>query len=425
MQHRDSGLRGEAAKVAGAVGQIGLERQRAPTALGLGYDDAAACAQAGARGRVHMGRFITLILVASFVAACSGSAAATATEATVSSSAPTLSPTPSASVTPPATPAPTQAPTPTPVAASVVQIVFGYVRSASNHNDWFAVGVRKDGGISEWGTAAPPAPAGLGHVVSVAVSGWYVMALREDGTLAVWTTYGSIPIAIPAALAGVKAIAPLPSLGSDNKPGFLAVKSDGSTVAFGNDYAGDTKVPKGITGVVAVAAAAGEPLVAPSSIVLALRSDGTVAGWGNWSVFGGTMTTIARWVKQFRGATAVASSIDGDAFAVADGSGKVVWQLGQAGGSVPIKDVTQLALGMCYGLALTKDGTVKGWTGGCSGDLTPTQQAATPPAGLSDVVFIFTGLNTTSGAIKSDGSLVVWGGDSVVHLTGADLSARP
>ena len=46
------------------------------------------------------------------------------------------------------------------------------------------------------------------------------------------------------------------------------------------------------------------------------------------------------------------------------------------------------------------------------------------PPGLSDVVFIFT-RGDTPGAIKSDGTLVVWGADTVVHLTGAELPARP
>ncbi|MFX8106636.1 hypothetical protein ABTK92_20235, partial [Acinetobacter baumannii] len=53
----------------------------------------------------------------------------------------------------------------------------------------------------------------------------------------------------------------------------LALRADGTVVAFGDTYAGATTVPAGLNGVVAVSAG--------SSTSFALKSDGTVVAWGD------------------------------------------------------------------------------------------------------------------------------------------------
>ena len=52
----------------------------------------------------------------------------------------------------------------------------------------------------------------------------------------------------------------------------LAVRSDGTVAAWGDDAFGETDVPAGLSNVIAVAATAGHSL--------ALKSDGTVVAWG-------------------------------------------------------------------------------------------------------------------------------------------------
>ena len=52
----------------------------------------------------------------------------------------------------------------------------------------------------------------------------------------------------------------------------LALRSDGTVVAWGSDYFGQARVPAGLTGVTAIAAG--------GSHSLALRADGTVVAWG-------------------------------------------------------------------------------------------------------------------------------------------------
>jgi hypothetical protein len=77
---------------------------------------------------------------------------------------------------------------------------------------------------------------------------------------------------IPAGLSGVTAIA----AGSSHS---VALKSDGTVVAWGNNLFGQITIPIGLTGVMAIAA--GE------YHTVALKSDGTVVAWG-WNADGET-----------------------------------------------------------------------------------------------------------------------------------------
>jgi hypothetical protein len=52
----------------------------------------------------------------------------------------------------------------------------------------------------------------------------------------------------------------------------LALASNGTVTAWGNNYSGQTNVPAGLSNIIAIAAA--------GSHSLALRNDGTVVGWG-------------------------------------------------------------------------------------------------------------------------------------------------
>jgi alpha-tubulin suppressor-like RCC1 family protein len=52
----------------------------------------------------------------------------------------------------------------------------------------------------------------------------------------------------------------------------LALKSDGTVVAWGSDSANQCKIPEGLSNVIAIAAGGNHNL--------ALKSDGTVVAWG-------------------------------------------------------------------------------------------------------------------------------------------------
>ena len=89
--------------------------------------------------------------------------------------------------------------------------------------------------------------------------------LTDGGTVVAWGVNGSGQTKVPAGLSGVVAIAP----GWSHT---VALKQDGTVVAWGNNDKGRTKVPAGLSGVVAIAAG--------DSHTVALKQDGTVVAGG-------------------------------------------------------------------------------------------------------------------------------------------------
>src|SRR5664280_577223 len=126
----------------------------------------------------------------------------------------------------------------------------------------------------------------------------------------------------------------------------------GTVVAWGSNVNGQASVPSGLTNVTAVSAGEYNSL--------ALRSDGTVIGWG----------------YVYPGDNGIPMPTD-------------------------LSGVTAISAGSFHNLALKSNGTVVGW-----GD--NLGQKATPPTGLGGVVAISAG-NDQSLALKSDGKVVGWG----------------
>ena len=149
---------------------------------------------------------------------------------------------------------------------------------------------------------------------------------------------------VPFGLVDVQAIA----AGSAHA---LALKTDGTIIAWGANTSGQTTVPAGLTGTVAAIAAGG-------SVSGVVKRDGTVQLWGD-NTFGQTVPPAG------------------------------------------LANVRQLAIGRNQTLALKTDGTVVAWGSNSSGQ-------ATVPAGLSDVVAITAGA-AFSAALKRDGTVAVWG----------------
>ena len=167
-----------------------------------------------------------------------------------------------------------------------------------------------------------PIPANLGPVVSVARGVDFTIALRTDGTVAAWGDNRRGQTSVPAGLRDVVAI----------DAGWyhgLALKADGTVVAWGENlhhgFAGQATVPAGLTGVAAIAAGGFHSL--------ALKTDGTVAGWG--SNLGN---------QHFTGS-------DYDEFFFAE----------QATPPAGLSGITALAAGALHSLALRADGIPIGW----------------------------------------------------------------
>ncbi len=219
-----------------------------------------------------------------------------------------------------------------------------------------SLALRSDGTVSAWGdnqygqTTVPP---GLNHVVAIAAGGFHSLALRDDGTVAAWGAGLKIDTSgtssgldlgqsiIPPGLSNVVAIAG----GSMHS---LALRNDGTVIAWGDNRFRQTDLPTWLDQVVAVSAA--------SYHSLALRSDGTVVAWGENNGFQIVPSGLG-------GVVAIA---DGETHSLAlRSNGMIVgWgdnQSGQTTIPAGLGNVTAIAAGSAYSLALQRDGTVLGW----------------------------------------------------------------
>lgn len=153
-----------------------------------------------------------------------------------------------------------------------------------------------------------------------------------------------------------------------------------STIAWGNNNNLQTDVPPSVTGVVALSAG--------TLHSLALRTDGTVIGWGD-NFFG---------QANMAGLTQVKAIAAGGTFSLALlSNGTVVVRGTQPPAPPGLNNVTAIAAGWKHALALQSNGTVVSW-----GDTNLV------PAGLNNVVAIAAG-DGHSLALLADRTVVAWG----------------
>lgn len=137
-----------------------------------------------------------------------------------------------------------------------------------------ALALKKDGTVVAWGANASgqaTIPAGLANVVGVAAGNGGSVAVRGDGTVAAW---GVANIRnVPVSVANVAAVAAMGSTENGGGTHVLALRRDGTVVGWGNNGSGQTSIPAGLAGVVAVAVGGFHSV--------ALKSDGSVVAWGS------------------------------------------------------------------------------------------------------------------------------------------------
>jgi PKD domain/Regulator of chromosome condensation (RCC1) repeat len=197
--------------------------------------------------------------------------------------------------------------------------------------------------VTEWGGSNYPMPPGMNDLIAIDAGFNFSVALKSDGTVVAWGNnfYGQTNV--PSGLSDVVDIA----AGVDHS---LALKADGTVVGWGANYFGESTPPPDLTNVVAVAA----------NLVysLALKGDGTVVGWG------------------YNNAGVLEIPPD-------------------------LTDVIAISAGEYHVLALKSDGTIVGWGENFHNE-------STSPPGLTGVVAIDAGYYY-SVALKNDGTVVAWG----------------
>jgi len=165
----------------------------------------------------------------------------------------------------------------------------------------------------------------------------------------------------------------------------LALKSDGSIVGWGYNGQGQASPPAG-NNFIAISAGGNHSL--------ALKSDGSIVGWG----YNGQGQANPPSGNDF-----VAISAGGYYSLALKSDGSIVgWGSNVAGKATPPagNDFVAIAAGGDHSLALKSDGSIVGWGNNYYGQ-------ATPPAG-NDFIALVAGGNYSL-ALKRDGSIVGWG----------------
>ena len=217
-----------------------------------------------------------------------------------------------------------------------------------------------------------------------AIFGWSLAGAvaQTNGTVVAWGYNGMGQTQVPSGLGGVIAI-------SGGGWHSLALRSDGTVLAWGYNGMGQTQVPAGLSNVIAIAAGYDHSL--------ALKSSGTPVGWG-YNLDGQTNVPA--------GLSNVIAIATGDDHNLALKSDRTVagWGangFGQTDVPIGLSNVVGIAGGSQHSLALKSDGTVVAWGRNAEGQ-------TNVPVGLSGVIAIAAGGNHSL-ALRSNGTVVAWG----------------
>lgn len=241
----------------------------------------------------------------------------------------------------------------------------------------------------------PPIPQ---SPVAIAGGDTHTMVLSSYGRVSV-AGGGGINLTPPANLTGVIGI----SAGGYH---CMALKSDGTVVGWGDNTYGETNVPAGLSNVVAISAGWGNNMV--------LKNDGTIVAWGYNSA---GQTTIPPGLSNV---VAISSGFGSFSLALKANGTVVAWGYdGHGQCEVPndLTNVVAISAGRWHSLALKGDGTLVAW-----GDNTYHQ--CDIPQDLGSVIAIAANAAFHNLALKWDGTVVGWGDNSHGQIFAPTLIAN-
>ncbi|HEY0101807.1 MAG TPA: S8 family serine peptidase, partial [Pyrinomonadaceae bacterium] len=290
-------------------------------------------------------------------------------------------------------------------------------------------------------------------------NGGHTLAVKSNGTVWAWGLnvagqlgdgFNYLDSHMPVQVVGLSDVSAVDA-GSDHS---LALKRDGTIWAWGNNSYGQGGAysqfnsnrtrPAQVSGL----SGAFNALAAGNAHSLALRSDGTVWAWGSNASGqlgnGGTYAHAVYEPVQVAGLTNVTAIAAGSAFSLAVKSDGTVWAWGanlsgvigkssetfSVGAPVQvagINDVSSVSAGERHALALKRDGTVWAWGDNVDGNLGSGNISSTPTprqvGGLSNVKEINAG-SAHSVVVKTDGTVWSWGRNSGGALGDGTMTTR-
>jgi len=277
--------------------------------------------------------------------------------------------------------------------SGITAIAGGGYHSFALHSDGtvWAWGRNNSGQLGDGSTTNRSVPVqiqGLSGMTAIAAGIYFSLALKSDGTVWTWgrnndgqlgdgsTTNRSMPVQV-LGLSDVAAIAA-------HDYHSLVLKRDGTVWAWGNNnygQLGDGSTTNRKTPVQVLSLNGVTAITAGNYESLALKNDGTVWAWGRNSTgqLGNGSTTDSSVPLQVSGLSGI-TSIAAGAHVLALHSNGIAWawgynsvgQLGDGNGggyiysTVPVQvqgltDLTIIAAGGAYSLAMKNDGTVWAW----------------------------------------------------------------
>ena len=256
--------------------------------------------------------------------------------------------------------------------------------------------LRSNGTIEFWGYPDNcghrcDIPLGLSGIVEVAIGVTHSMALKEDGSVVAWGDNNFGECNVPDGLSDVISISAgglkyLWDIGHS-----IALKQDGTIVAWGDNSLDQLDIPDGLFNAVSIAAG--------GLSNLALKSDGTLAAWG-----------YDKYVPfKLSEAIAVDPGLDFSIAIQKDKSfacwGLCNWhQMDIPADPSDFKDLSAIAAGNLHVLALKVDGTVSAWGSNSWGQ-------CNVPDTLSGAVAIDAGYDFNI-ILKSDGTVLSFGNNT-------------
>ncbi len=251
---------------------------------------------------------------------------------------------------------------------------------------WPAAGQPAAGTVVSWGGQVLPwVEPGTGFK-AIAAGSAHTLAVKLDGTVVAWGDNMNGQSAAPEGLTGVVAVA---ASGSHS----MALKGDGTVVAWGDNSFGENAVPAGLSGVMAIANGAG--------YCLALKTNGTVAAWGQ--IYDGEHWNAASVPANLSQVAAIAAGSEFWLALKQDGTVTACGQSSSGATNVPtgLSDVVAIAAGADHALALKRDGTVVAWGSNTYGE-------SSVPTTLYGVTAIAAGMYHSL-ALQSNGQITAWG----------------